>query len=63
MTTCEGGMLTTNNIDIDSKCRALSAHGIKKSAFDRETINVTENKPNWYRRQLLMDLISGCLTH
>ncbi len=47
MTTCEGGMLTTNNISIYKMAKALSAHGIEKSTFDRDKNDSI--KPSWYR--------------
>ena len=43
LTTCEGGMLTTNNKKIYKKIKALSAHGIQTSTYERE------KKGSWYR--------------
>ena len=44
ITTCEGGMLVFSDSALEAKVRALSAHGISKSALDREVI-----RDAWYR--------------
>jgi len=44
MTTGEGGMVTTNDLNIADKIKALRAHGIISSAFDRE-----KKKRPWLR--------------
>ena len=44
ITTCEGGMLVFSDSDIEDRIRALSAHGISKSAKDREGV-----KEAWHR--------------
>lgn len=44
ITTGEGGMLTTNNQEIYEKAKALAAHGIASSTFEREK----QNRP-WLR--------------
>jgi len=36
MTTCEGGIITTNNEEIANKSRLLINHAISENAFDRE---------------------------
>ena len=46
MTTCEGGMLTTNDELIYRRSKALSAHGIYKSASDRERL---KGREKWMR--------------
>jgi perosamine synthetase len=44
ITTCEGGMLTTNDEELAEHVRTLSGHGIKKSTLEREDTEI-----NWYR--------------
>lgn len=46
MTTCEGGMLTTNDELVYRRSKALSAHGIYKSAIDRERL---KGREKWIR--------------
>ena len=40
----EGGMVTSNSLKMIKKIKALSAHGIKSSAFERK-----KKKISWYR--------------
>ncbi len=44
LTTGEGGMVTSNSLKMIKKIKALSAHGIKSSAFDR-----SKKKISWFR--------------
>jgi dTDP-4-amino-4,6-dideoxygalactose transaminase len=44
LTTGEGGMVTSNSLKMIKKIKALSAHGIKSSAFERK-----KKKISWYR--------------
>lgn len=44
LTTGEGGMVTSNSLKMVKKIKALSAHGIKSSAFERK-----KKKISWYR--------------
>lgn len=44
MTTGEGGMITTNDSELADKMKAIRAHGIQSSAFERE-----KEKKSWYR--------------
>ena len=44
MTTGEGGMLTTNDDELAGKVKALLAHGIDKSTYERE-----DAEKSWYR--------------
>jgi len=44
ITTCEGGMITSNSLKFIKKAKALSAHGIPNSAYER-----TKKKNAWYR--------------
>ncbi len=53
ITTCEGGMLTCHEESTFKICKALSAHGIEKSTFDRDKNSIDELKPNWYREASL----------
>ena len=46
ITTCEGGMLTTNNFEIYKKIKALAAHGIISNTFQRHNFR-SQNK--WFR--------------
>ena len=53
ITTCEGGMLTCHEESIFKICKALSAHGIEKSTFDRDKNPINGLKPNWHREASL----------
>ncbi len=53
ITTCEGGMLTCKEESIYKKCKALSAHGIEKSTYDRDKNQEENFRPNWYREATL----------
>lgn len=44
MTTGEGGMLVTRNVDLAARARIMRLHGINRDAFDRYTAKV----PSWY---------------
>jgi len=44
ITTAEGGILTSNNLNLIKKVKALSAHGIPNSAFERK-----KRKFSWLR--------------
>jgi len=44
MTTGEGGMLTTNDDELAHKVKALLAHGIDKSTYERE-----DKEKSWFR--------------
>lgn len=44
MTTGEGGILTTNDHDLAKKVKALLAHGIDKTTYEREN-----REKSWYR--------------
>jgi dTDP-4-amino-4,6-dideoxygalactose transaminase len=44
MTTGEGGMVVTKNVDIANRCRVMRLHGISKDAFDR----YSSTKPAWH---------------
>jgi perosamine synthetase len=44
ITTCEGGMLTTDDDDFAARARALISHGLFSSAFSRE-----QSKRPWFR--------------
>lgn len=44
MTTGEGGMLVTRNMEIAKRARVMRLHGINRDAFDRFTAKV----PSWY---------------
>lgn len=44
ITTGEGGMLVTRNIEIARRARVMRLHGINRDAFDRYTSKV----PSWY---------------
>jgi perosamine synthetase len=50
MTTCEGGMLTTNSKELYLRCKELSAHGVSKSAADRESLVAKEK---WHREAIV----------
>ncbi|WP_133406251.1 DegT/DnrJ/EryC1/StrS family aminotransferase [Parashewanella tropica] len=43
MTTGEGGMVVTTNLDIAKRCKVMRLHGISKDAFDR----YSSTKPAW----------------
>lgn len=49
ITTCEGGMLTLNTGAEYDKAKALAAHGVSKSAIDREQSNASKK---WYREAI-----------
>lgn len=53
ITTCEGGMLTCKEESIYKICKALSAHGIEKSTFERDKNQDNNYRPNWYREATL----------
>jgi dTDP-4-amino-4,6-dideoxygalactose transaminase len=44
ITTGEGGMLVTRNIEIANRARVMRLHGINRDAFDR----FTSKAPSWY---------------
>jgi dTDP-4-amino-4,6-dideoxygalactose transaminase len=44
ITTGEGGMVVTKNLEIAKRCRIMRLHGISRDAFDR----YTSTKPAWY---------------
>ena len=44
MTTGEGGMITTRDPEIASRCRVMRLHGIDRDAFDR----YRSDKPAWF---------------
>lgn len=44
MTTGEGGMLVTRNLQLAKRCRIMRLHGISRDAFDR----YTSTKPAWF---------------
>lgn len=44
ITTGEGGMLVTRNLDIASRAKVMRLHGISRDAFDR----FTAKTPSWY---------------
>jgi len=44
MTTGEGGMVVTKNLEIANRCRVMRLHGISKDAFDR----YSSTKPSWH---------------
>lgn len=44
ITTGEGGMLVTRNLDIARRAKIMRLHGINRDAFDR----FTSNLPSWY---------------
>lgn len=49
LTTGEGGMLTTDNDDLAAKVKALLAHGIDKSTYERE-----DAEKSWFRSASLV---------
>jgi len=49
LTTGEGGMLTTNNDDLARKVKALLAHGIDKTTYERE-----DKDKSWFRSASLI---------
>lgn len=49
LTTGEGGMLTTNDDDLGRKVKALLAHGIDKSTYERE-----DQEKSWFRSASLI---------
>lgn len=49
LTTGEGGMLTTDNDDLAGKVKALLAHGIDKSTYEREA-----KEKSWFRAASLI---------
>ena len=49
-TTCEGGMLTTNDEGVYQRAKALAAHGVSKHAVERET---ETNSRKWYREAIV----------
>jgi perosamine synthetase len=49
-TTCEGGMLTTNDEQVFLKAKALAAHGVSKHAVEREK---DMNTRKWYREAVV----------
>ena len=49
LTTGEGGMLTTNNDDLAQKVKALLAHGIDKTTYERE-----DKEKSWFRSASLI---------
>ncbi|MDM9381283.1 DegT/DnrJ/EryC1/StrS family aminotransferase [Chlorogloeopsis sp. ULAP01] len=44
ITTGEGGMLVTRNLEVAQRCRMMRLHGISRDAFDR----YTSTKPSWH---------------
>lgn len=44
ITTGEGGMIVTRDMEIARRCRAMRLHGISRDVFDR----YTSNNPSWY---------------
>ena len=44
ITTGEGGMIVTNNIDYATRIKCMRLHGISKDVFDR----FTSTKPSWF---------------
>ena len=44
ITTGEGGMIVTRNLDIADRCRVMRLHGINRDAFDR----YNSRKPAWH---------------
>jgi dTDP-4-amino-4,6-dideoxygalactose transaminase len=44
ITTGEGGMVVTRNLEIAARCRMMRLHGISRDAFDR----YTSTKPAWH---------------
>ena len=44
MTTGEGGMVVTRNLDLAKRMKLMRLHGINRDAFDR----FTSTKPSWY---------------
>ncbi len=44
ITTGEGGMIITKNLDIAKRCKVMRLHGISSDAFDR----YVSSKPSWY---------------
>lgn len=49
LTTGEGGMLTTNNDELAQKVKALLAHGIDKTTYERE-----DKEKSWFRSASLI---------
>jgi perosamine synthetase len=49
LTTGEGGMLTTNDDDLAQKVKALLAHGIDKTTYERE-----DKEKSWFRSASLI---------
>lgn len=43
LTTGEGGMIVTSDLDLAKRCRIMRLHGINRDAFDR----YTSNSPGW----------------
>jgi dTDP-4-amino-4,6-dideoxygalactose transaminase len=44
ITTGEGGMIVTRNLEVANRCRIMRLHGISRDAFDR----YTSTKPSWH---------------
>ncbi|MDC1316057.1 DegT/DnrJ/EryC1/StrS aminotransferase family protein [Alphaproteobacteria bacterium] len=54
ITTCEGGMITTNSKKLYNKFKSLSAHGILTSAYDREKLGSWHRDAKYFGRNFRM---------
>jgi len=50
ITTCEGGLATTNNDDVAQKLRLLRSHGITRD--ENQMVNISDG--SWYYEQILL---------